>query len=89
LPSFGRKKRSSDNLADDLDQIFDAVDAWYEANLASCSKSQYRLERQVTRMRDNWKHSLLHKLNIQLTVDEQAAEPMDALNQIMGLPSFG
>lgn len=40
-------------------------------------------------MRDNWKHSLLHKLNIQLTVDEQAAEPMDALNQIMGLPSFG
>jgi len=41
-------------------------------------------------MRDNWKHSLLHKLNIQLTVDaDEAADPMDALNQIMSLPSFG
>ena len=39
-----------DNLADDLDQVFDAVDAWYEDNLGSCSKSQYRLERQVTRI---------------------------------------
>jgi len=90
LSSFGRKKRSSDNLADDLDLIFDTVEAWYEANLDSCSKSQYRLERQVNRMRDNWKQSLLHKLNIQLTVDvDEAADPMDALNQIMSLPSFG
>jgi len=89
LPSFGRKRRSTENLANDLDTIFDSVEAWYEANLDSCSRSESRLERQVNRMRQNWKASLVHKLNIQLTVEEESSEPMNALNQIMNLPSFG
>ena len=40
----------TDDLEDDLDAIFDAVEAWYDENLSSCAKSQYRLDRQVDRI---------------------------------------
>ena len=41
-------------------------------------------------MRDQWKVSLVRKLNIQLAAsDSSQDEPLSALQSIMGLPSFG